>query len=85
MNHLVGEILQIDDCFTITQTCKLQQQVACLHLCMEGDGLVWLQANRHRCNSGEEVKAGIREYYSNYYNSDRAFNHICQHKKIDTV
>ena len=44
-----------------------------------------VEVYKHRFNVWEEVKDAIREYYSNHYKPDRAFNKITDLKQTGTV
>ena len=45
----------------------------------------WWKSNKDRFYAWEEVKDAIREYYSDHYKLDRAFNKICDLKQEGTV
>ena len=45
----------------------------------------WWKSNKHRFNTWEEVREGVREYYSDHYKPDRAFNKISDFRKTVTV
>ena len=47
--------------------------------------LEWWKSNKHRFNAWREVTAAIREYYSDHYKLDRAFNKISDLKQTGTV
>ena len=51
MKDLEGWILQMDDYFTITQTCNEVQQLAYVGLCTEGDALEWWKSNKYWFNA----------------------------------
>ena len=85
MKNLEGWILQIVDYFTIMQTCNEVQQLAYIGLCTEGDALEWWKSNKHEFNVWREVKDGIREYYGDHNEPDRAFNEISDLKQTGTV
>ena len=76
MKDLEGWILQMDDYFTITQTRNEVQWLAYVGLCTEGDALEWWKSNKHRFTAWREVTAAIKEYNSDQYKPDRAFNEI---------
>ena len=75
----------MDDCFTITQIRNEVQRLANVGLCTEGDALECWKSNKHRFNAWREVMAAIREYYSDHYKPDRAFNEISDLKQTGTV
>ena len=85
MKDLEGWILQMDDYFTITQTCNEVQRLAYVGLCTEEDVLEWWKSNKHRFNAWGEVKDTIRECYGDHYKPDRAFNEISDLKETGTV
>ena len=85
MKNLEGWILQMDDYFTITQTCNEVQQLAYIGLFTEGDALEWWKSNKYRFNAWEEVKDAIGEYYGNHYKQDRASNEISDLKETGTM
>ena len=85
MKDLKGWILQMDDYFTITQTCNEVQRLAYVGLCMEGDALEWWKSNKHKFNAWREVTDAISVYYGNHYKPDRAFNEISNLKQTGTV
>ena len=45
----------------------------------------WWKSNQHKCNTWEEVKDTIREYYGDHYKPDIAFNEISDFKQTGTV
>ena len=75
----------MDDYFTIVQTRNVQQRLAYVSLCMEGDALEWWKANRHGYTTWEEVKDVIREYYGNHYKPDWDFDEFRDLKQTGTV
>ena len=75
----------MDDYLTITQTRNEVQQLAYVGLYTEGDALEWWKSNQHSFNTWVEVKDAFREYYSDHYKPDRAFNEISDLKQRGTV
>ena len=75
----------MDDYFIIMQTHNKVQQLACVGLYTEGDALECWKCEKHRFNIWEEVQDTSREYYGNYYKSDRAFPEISDLKQPGTI
>ena len=75
----------MDDYFAITQTRSKVQWLTYISLCTEADALEWWKSIKHRFNTWEEGKDAIRQYYSDHYKLDRAFNEISDLKQTGTV
>ena len=62
--------------FAIIYICNKQQRLVDVGLCMEDEGLVCCDVNRHRNDTGKEIKDDIRGYYSDHYKLHGGFNQI---------